>query len=723
MPLSPTGSSPTVDAVPVPAPVLPPELFRVGMTVSDRFELKRELGHGAFGVVFEAVDVTSGQEVALKFLNIFLLYAGPDRESARERFRREAEAGNKLRHPLIVQTLGSGEERGLPFIVMELVRGETLATLLIEKGAIPLKEGVEVIADLLTALGHAHGFGIIHRDVKPSNILMDPSGRARLMDFGVAKVVETISGALMTQTGVMGTPSYMSPEQASGGKIDKRSDLFSAGLVAFEVLSGRRAYTGQPASIINKILNEPVPVAKNLPYALQAWLVQACSKDPAARYGSADEMLAALREHMAMMEPQPAVPAARTPAGAPPDTPIPAGPAGAAVAPKTAAKIRFVSDEPPSRVRPVAPRPAVERTDTPSQASVAIRPARGSKSGVLLFGSLGLLVLVIGGGVWMTRGDRGTEGMPSVAGHSTPATTGAVPTNEIPETPAPTLLQEGERLFWQGDFEAASAAFARVLDQDPKNADAKVWVYRARQRALQRPEGVRGMEIREIEVASVRTSPDTVAKVLGPDGKNYDMAVGDRVFDGYVKSIEDDRVVFGKRADPLGTLDSGEVAMVPKTIVAAPVPSGPTGTLWVETAPPGATIVVGGKEAGTTPSEVTLPLKGAREVRIRLRGYEEWSDPHYVLDEPKKSLKVTLNPVAGFIVQIAIAPDELSAEHTKDELIQRGFAAKVQLRGVPFKDEPVPMLIMGPYRAREDADKAAATLHEHGYPEAAVIAN
>ena len=267
-----------------------------GTVLDGRYRLDREIGRGAFGVVFEAADVAREKRVAVKLLNAHLAHAGPDAARFRERFAREWTAGSRLDHPGVVRMLETGAHAGVPFIVMELVHGETLAALIGREQVLPLARSIAIVGDVLDALGHAHAAGIVHRDVKPSNVIVDESGRARLMDFGVAKLMEGLSGSLMSQTGLLGTPSYMSPEQAGGQRIDARSDLFAVGLVAYELFTGRRAFKGHPGEVIGQILSRPVPAARQLPPELRGWLARACAQLPDERFGSASEMARALVE-------------------------------------------------------------------------------------------------------------------------------------------------------------------------------------------------------------------------------------------------------------------------------------------------------------------------------------------------------------------------------------------------------------------------------------------
>ncbi len=265
----------------------------VGAFLSGRYRLGRIIGRGAFGVVYEAQDAMRSHRVAVKVATVMTQLSETAAERLLMRFAREVRVGKMLKHPRIVPMLDSGEYRGTPFLVMEHASGQTLEDL-IERTPLTLLAAVAILKDILNALIYAHAKSIIHRDVKPANIMVDASGRARLMDFGIAKLTETLSTTLTTQGVSLGTPSYMSPEQARGDKIDKRSDLFSVGLIAYQLFTGRRAYAGRSVAVIHQILTKPLPESPGLPPPLRRWLDRACAKKRDRRFSSAEEMLRSL---------------------------------------------------------------------------------------------------------------------------------------------------------------------------------------------------------------------------------------------------------------------------------------------------------------------------------------------------------------------------------------------------------------------------------------------
>lgn len=260
-----------------------------------QYRIIRLLGRGGMGAVYLARDLTLDREVAVKVISTD--------ERGREiydRFRREARTAAKLSHPNIVPLHAFGEVEGMPYFVMGYVRGESLAARLRRDGKLPEDEGRRVVAEVADALHHAHRQGIIHRDVKPDNVLLDDeSGRAMLTDFGVAKAFGTAD--TMTVAGhVIGTPHYMSPEQASGRvDIDGRSDIYSLGVLAYAVFSGRLPFEGSTAQeILSKHLTQTPPSLRSLVPSLSeatAQLVERClAKDPAQRWQDASSVKSAL---------------------------------------------------------------------------------------------------------------------------------------------------------------------------------------------------------------------------------------------------------------------------------------------------------------------------------------------------------------------------------------------------------------------------------------------
>ena len=277
-----------------------PGTMTLGGLPGDRYRPVARLGAGAFGEVFRARDVLLGRDVAVKRIRLDSFAEPAQLEEVQQRFVREAQVAARLRHPNIVTVHDIVATGATSLIVMELVEGETLQSRLRARGRLDLPETIRVLGQVASALDHGHANQVVHRDVKPANIMVEPSGRVKVMDYGIAKL-ET--AANLTSTGlIMGTPNYMSPEQARGLKVDGRSDLFSLGCVLYECLTGTRPFRAESVSgILVKILTEePPPVdfrATGLPPEVGAVLSRAMAKEPSARYASGAGMVEALRAH------------------------------------------------------------------------------------------------------------------------------------------------------------------------------------------------------------------------------------------------------------------------------------------------------------------------------------------------------------------------------------------------------------------------------------------
>ena len=262
-----------------------------------RYELLEELGRGAMGVVYKARDPKIDRLVALKVIAQAEGLDAAQREQGRERFQREARAAGRLAHPNIVTVHDVGEDRGRDYLVMEFVEGVPLDHLLRTRRPLPLHEVLAIGEQVAQALDYAHTHSIIHRDVKPGNILLTRDGVVKVTDFGIAR----FAGAEATQTGqTVGTPSYMSPEQIAGLTLDGRSDIFSLGAVLYELLSGEKAFPGETIStVIYRIVHEdPIPLRSlnpAFPAVLDACLMNALAKDPTRRYTRAGDLARDLR--------------------------------------------------------------------------------------------------------------------------------------------------------------------------------------------------------------------------------------------------------------------------------------------------------------------------------------------------------------------------------------------------------------------------------------------
>jgi serine/threonine-protein kinase len=260
--------------------------------IDGRYRVLSRLGAGGMAEVWSAEDSQLGRRVALKLL-ASRFAADPD---FRERFRREAAAAAAMQHPNIVSIYDRGEWEGTSYIAMELVNGPTLKQLITQRGPAGPGAATDIAIEILQALRYAHKRGIVHRDIKPQNVLIDEEGHAKVADFGIAHA----GASDMTDEGaILGTVQYVSPEQAQGKPVSPRSDLYSVGVVLYELLTGQVPFEGEaPVSIALKQVSEPpVPPAQlepGVPPALEAVVMRALEKDPARRYQDADEFIGAL---------------------------------------------------------------------------------------------------------------------------------------------------------------------------------------------------------------------------------------------------------------------------------------------------------------------------------------------------------------------------------------------------------------------------------------------
>jgi serine/threonine protein kinase len=283
----------------------------IGRTIS-HYKVLQEISRGGMGIVYRALDVKLNREVALKVLPPGLL---SDVERKR-RFVQEAQAAAALKHPNVAVVHEIDEVDGETFIAMELIEGKILSETL-ERGPLPLGNALRIGREIAEGLAKAHEKGIVHRDLKPSNVMLTEDGHGKIIDFGLAKLVEPLSGggsiaetAVRQETAagtLLGTIGYMSPEQVRGREIDHRSDIFSFGTVLYEMISGRRPFEGDtPADTLSDILNQAPPrLPRQIPAGVQALLQRCLQKDPGQRFQNTLDLVRALQDAEAQLDRKP----------------------------------------------------------------------------------------------------------------------------------------------------------------------------------------------------------------------------------------------------------------------------------------------------------------------------------------------------------------------------------------------------------------------------------
>jgi predicted Ser/Thr protein kinase len=332
-----------------------------------KYELRGTLGRGAMGIVYDGWDPQIARRVAIKTVPV---PPDPDPDTAEEiaRFKREAQAAGRLSHPNIVGVYDYGETGDLAYIVMEFVEGPSLKGLLDKQERFAVPDLRRVMEGLLAGLQFSHDRGVVHRDIKPANVMLTKEGQPKIADFGIAR----IEMSSMTQAGTMlGTPAYMSPEQFMGQVVDARTDVYAAGVVLYQLLTGEKPFDGGLTAIMHKVLNtEPPPpstLAVTAPAALDAVVKRAMAKRPDDRYPSAAAFAEAIRAAL----------------DAPPPVAVPA------------------EDAEATRIGSAAPQSAAARPAAPPPRTSAPAPAKASESKLPLLAGAGVAaLLVLGGGGW-----------------------------------------------------------------------------------------------------------------------------------------------------------------------------------------------------------------------------------------------------------------------------------------------------------------------------------
>jgi serine/threonine protein kinase len=590
------------------------------LTKAGRYDLREELGRGTMGVVFHGFDPMIGRDVAVKTLRLSEAGTGLSREELIGRFQTEARAAGLLTHPNIVVVFDAGEEDGLFYITMEFVAGRSLQSLIDSHQPFPLSRVLKVMEQVCSALDFAHQHNVVHRDIKPANLMLTPDDVIKITDFGTAKILQF--GTAQTAH-VMGTPSYMSPEQVKGKPVDGRSDIFSLGVILYELMTGEKPFPGQNiTTVIYKIINEePIPprsLDSSIHPGLSAVISRALAKDPAERYQSCHELLNALKSYHEMVGPETTVRMAPVTS-----QPAPGGNRPAAQPPRIAAvPVAPISHQPDPSAQFILPVSVEEEFPK--------KPARLLLTLILLgiIGYSGYRVYPPVMDLWRRAHDTvetpaippKTESAPSAANPDTanlkpepqpnstaqtaaPATAPAVATAAAPveksapqDASQPSAGPTGAVKTPEAARLAASGADNSIAPQKPAPpaAPSRAHLFEAKLRAE-----LAGQPL--ADKVKIQATPNALT------------------FSGSLTLADHRELMQHLRAVPAGVrvIDDTEYAE-DQNAAAAPAAEG---WIWARSTPPGARIVVDGTETGLrTPSRLELPV-GQHEVSIVLQGF------------------------------------------------------------------------------------------------------
>ena len=442
-----------------------------GSVLDDRYEVFEPIAEGAMGAVYRGERVKLGRAVAIKIMHDAL----PDELASRGRFEREAKLMARLEHPHCVSVIDFGLHEGKPFLVMDLVRGESLMEALDKAGRFEPTRAVELVRQVLSGLAHAHELGIVHRDIKPANVMItERTGmgeQVRILDFGLAK--PALDSTKLTAGIVVGTPNYMAPEQIKGGAIDGRTDLYAVGVMLFELLTGHKPFTADdPLAVVRKHLNTEPPTLANMASgvsfgALEDVVAKALAKQPQHRYEDAAAMAAALEqaiakrastaEMMSRAVPQIVRPAQRTPVATLSGWSLPAADASTQAA-VVVDPPRGGSDRPPARPRS---EPPVRMNTVPS---TRMLPLRGFPVTRLQLGLGGGVLAVLLIAVIAAKSGR------SQAVVATTGSAAAVRPDATLADPVAPLLARASDLYANGELEPALDLVTKARRQHPESA-------------------------------------------------------------------------------------------------------------------------------------------------------------------------------------------------------------------------------------------------------------
>jgi len=585
------------------------------LTKAGRYDLREELGRGAMGVVFHGFDPTIGRNVAVKTLRLSEAGTGLSREELIGRFQTEARAAGLLTHPNIVVVFDAGEEEGLFYITMEYVEGRSLQSMIDAHQPFPVSRVLKLMEQVCSALDFAHQHNVVHRDIKPANLMLTSDDVVKITDFGTAKILQF--GTAQTAH-VMGTPSYMSPEQVKGKPVDGRSDIFSLGVILYELMTGEKPFPGQNiTTVIYKIINEePIPprsLDSSIHPGLSAVITRALSKDPAERYQSCHELLSALKNYHEMMGPDTTVRMAPVTSH-----PAPGMNRPAAQPPRIAAV--------PANAVPSEPDPSAQ-----FMLSVGVEEEPRKKPGGLLLILFLLGVIGYSGyrvypplvDLWQRAREMERPAIPPKA---EPAPQTAIPESSNAK---PDAQSNGTA---QNAVPAPTPTAALAENSAPKAASQPTAAPAATMKAPVAAPSTTGSADNSI-------TPQKPAAPAGPspahqlESKLRAELAGQPILDkvtiqatanaltlsGSLSLAEHRDLLDHLRAVPPGVRVIDDIDLT-ENLKASPAPAS-AGWIWVRSSPPGARILVDGAETGLrTPARLELQV-GEHEVRLVRRGF------------------------------------------------------------------------------------------------------
>jgi len=621
------------------------------LTKAGRYEISGELGRGAMGVVYHAIDPVIGRAVAVKTLLLSEEGTGLTRAELLAKFQTEARAAGLLTHPNIVVVFDAGEEDGLFFITMELVEGKSLQNLLDTGRMFPLPRVLRIMEQTCSALQFAHERNIVHRDIKPANLMLTPDDTVKVTDFGTAKILQF--GTVQQTSHVVGTPSYMSPEQIKGKVVDGRSDIFSLGVVLYEMVTGEKPFPGQNiTTVIYKIVNEeptaPRDIDSSIHPGLNDVIMKALAKEPAARYQSCRELFEDLRNYRSLSS------------ASNPNTTLPAVTAsqntqlhgGYANSPQLASTSRALA----SRASNPTQTPLVRRTATIAPAP---EPEKSNVLATVLAAILLLSVIVFGvqrirpvfqAARWQSSpGSNAGSEAPETPTASEPAATNATVTTttesaspasvspEIPPAPnpAPSSTKSPER-------GASRPAVATTNSLSPAAAEYKEQIMRvAKERQLRDRLSIKGSGMTLMLTGKLRPVEHSELLKFLRNAPAEIQVIDDIQYDDTSNS-----------ASPAD--DSAKY----QRIQAQPIAQG----LLVTSEPAGADVFINGeKQSGQTP--LTLPLPpGKYNVVLRLQGYDAYSGSVQVRDDRQLTVEAALRQKTGHVAWAQVESTPPDAE-------------------------------------------------------------